>query len=356
MNVTVVGPAPPPNGGMAMQTKQLVALLKASNVNVDHLVTNRDYRPAFIAKLPVIRAFFRLFDYWLMLNRCLKKYQVVHLMANSGWSFYLFAMPVIHLAKRHQIPVIMNYRGGLADSFFSKHWRWIKKTMADVEQVIVPSSFLQDVFKQRGIDATIMPNIVDLGLFEYQLPTLDKQKLHVVITRNLEEIYDVKTAIDGFALFAKDYPNATLSVAGSGPQLAMLKAHVSDLDLSHCITFVGRLERSQVAKLYHQADILLNTSLVDNTPNSLIEAMACGVVVLSSNVGGIPHLVEHQRHGYLFKPQCPAAVAKYLALAVELPQQSHTMAKQGQQLVAGFSPANVVPTLIHLYQRVANNA
>jgi len=356
MKVAIVGPIPPPNGGMAMQTKQLIRLLGDAGLDVNHIATNSPYQPAFIAHIPIVRALFRLCCYIVTLLTCLRKMSVIHLMANSGWSFYLFSMPVIYIASWYKVPLIMNYRGGLADDFFAKDWRWIKGAMARIDQVIVPSGFLKQVFLRYGVESTIVPNMVDLSVFDFQQVRLDKNNLHIVVTRNLEAIYDNKTAIEGFALFAKQAPHARLSIAGSGEQATELVALVERLHLNNKVTFVGRLDRPEIAELYQNADILLNTSLVDNTPNSLIEALACGLVVVSSNVGGIPYLVTDQQHAFLVPPQSSTSVAQSLQLVIEQPEHARDIALNGHKMVTQFTPQVVIPQLIDIYRGVSCDA
>jgi len=350
MKVAIVGPIPPPNGGMAMQTQQLIRLLEKAGLEVTHIATNSPYRPDFIANIPVVRALFRLVRYFFTLLNSLKNVQIIHLMANSGWSFYLFAMPVIYIASWNKVPVIMNYRGGLAAEFFDRDWRWIKGAVQRVDKIIVPSGFLKGVFAQYGVNSTIIPNIVDLSIFDYHPVQLNKESLHIVITRNLEAIYDNKTAIEGFALFAKNAPQSRLSIAGSGELEDELKALVATLGISDKVSFVGRLSREDIAALYQSADILLNTSLVDNTPNSIIEALACGLVVVSSDVGGIPYLVTDNQHAYLMPPQSKKWVAKRLNSVIEQPDVARRIARNGYGKVSAFTPNVVITKLISLYQ------
>ncbi|MEJ2533782.1 MAG: hypothetical protein P8Y92_18585 [Halioglobus sp.] len=116
LRLGLVGPVPPPNGGMAMQTAQLARLLAAEGVKVTFLPTNPPYRPAFIAAIPGVRAVFRLISYLLAVWRLAGRVDLIPLMANSGWSWQLFAAPVLWLSRFRGTPVIVNYRGGEAQA------------------------------------------------------------------------------------------------------------------------------------------------------------------------------------------------------------------------------------------------
>lgn len=84
LRIALVGPLPPPAGGMAMQTRQLSELLAAAGAAVSIVQTNAPYRPAAIAGVPGLRALFRLLPYLAALWRQCGRADVVHLMANSG--------------------------------------------------------------------------------------------------------------------------------------------------------------------------------------------------------------------------------------------------------------------------------
>ena len=354
MNIAVIGPIPPPSGGMAMQTEQLCRLLEQAGHEVTAIATNSAYRPQWIGRVFMLRALFRLFHYCLLLLSQLKKQQVVHLMANSGWSFYLFAMPAIYIASWYKVPVIVNYRGGNAKPFFAKSWPYIKGAFHRVDAIIVPSEFLRQIFSQYDLPSQVVPNIVDLSIFDYQEPDLSVGCLHLVVTRNLELIYDNATAIKAFALFCNNHPNTKLTIAGSGSELTALEQLTIQLEVSDKVNFVGRLSRSEIAKLYQSSDILLNTSIVDNTPNSIIEALACGVIVITSNVGGIPFLVKDGCQALLVPPEQPTAIAQKLALVIADLKLSLKLAQGGREMVQQFSPLEVIPLLEQIYHKVIN--
>ena len=203
--VVIVGPLAPPAGGMANQTKKLSEFLQGEGLAVDIVRTNADYKPAFVAKLPVIRSLFRLIGYKLSLFKQLKNADIVHIMANSGWSWHLFAAPAIVIARILNKPVVLNYRGGYAQSFFEKSWFWVNLTLNKVQAIVVPSVFLQEVFNGFGKTVQVVPNVLDQRLF---YPTKIKPNTdapHLIVTRNLEAIYDVATVINAFARIKKKF-------------------------------------------------------------------------------------------------------------------------------------------------------
>lgn len=355
--VTIVGPLAPPAGGMANQTKKLAEFLRAENVIVDVIRTNPDYQPAFIGKLPVIRALFRLVSYKLTLMKRLKNTDIIHIMANSGWSWHLFAAPAIVFGRIYNKPVIVNYRGGYAAGFFSKSWFWVNLTLKEAQAIVVPSTFLQQVFDDFGTTSIVIPNVLDKELFFQDKRLKSNDAPHLIVTRNLEAIYDVATTVRAFALVKKEYPQARLSIAGTGPEKQVLIELIAKLNLSESVYFTGRLAPEEMAKLYQQADIMLNASTVDNTPNSIIEALACGTPVITTNAGGIPKLVKHQHDALLVNiadHQKMAAAAAEILNSLTLQK---TLIDNGLKTIEKFYWSNVWLKLKACYdESVINNS
>jgi glycosyltransferase involved in cell wall biosynthesis len=125
---------------------------------------------------------------------------------------------------------------------------------------------LQRVFDKFGIAARIVPNIVDLSRFRHASSRSFGDAPHLVVTRNLEPIYDIPTAINAFSKVKSIFPKARLTVAGSGPELERLKALTLALGLDGSVHFSGRIDNADIPDLYASADCMLNPSTVDNMP------------------------------------------------------------------------------------------
>lgn len=310
--VCIVGPLPPPSGGMANQCDQLVRLLGADGVAVHLVRTNPPYRPSWVGRVPVLRALARLLPYLAALWRGIGRAQVVHVFANSGWAWHLFAAPALWLARLRGTPVIVNYRGGLADEFFARAPAHVLRSLRRAALCVTPSAFLQRVFARHGLAAEIVPNIVDLSRFAPQPRRDFGTAPRLLVARNLEPIYDIPTAIHAFARVRQRFPGATLAVAGSGPEGPALQALVTKLALDDAVRFTGRVDNAAMPQLYAGADCAINPSTADNMPISLLEAFASGVPVVSTRAGGIPDMLDDGRTGLLV----PVGDAEAMAAAV----------------------------------------
>ena len=311
LRVLLVGPLPPPAGGMANQTRQLAELLRGEGAAVELVQVNAPYRPAWAERLKGVRAFFRLVPYLLRLWRGAGRADLMHVMANSGWSWHLFAAPAVWIGWLRGVPVVVNYRGGEAEPFLTRSAASVRATLRRAASLVLPSGFLLEVFARYGMAGRIVANIVDLERFRpREVPRRSVDGPLLIAARNLEAIYGNDTVLRAFALLSESWPGARLSIAGSGPEAAALAALAQELGVADRVRFTGRLDRDQMAALYRDADLMLNASRVDNMPNALLEALASGLAVVTSDVGGIPFIVRQRQTAMLVPPDDPQAMAK----------------------------------------------
>lgn len=357
LNIGIVGPLPPPSGGMANQTRQLARLLQDEGIQVEIIQTNEDYKPRLVKQLPGIRAIFRLLPYIFRLWNAAGKVDLFHVMANSGWSWHLFASPAIWIAKLRNTPVVMNYRGGEVEAFFTKSFFWIKPTLNQCQRIIVPSNFLKLLFEKWQVNCKIVPNVIDTNKFSSKHDAIladDSKYPHIVITRNLEKIYGIDIAIRVIEHLKKQFSNIYLSVAGSGPEHENLTKLVNELSISDNVQFVGRVDNDEIMRLYHSADLMLNTSLVDNTPNSILEAMACGVPVISTSVGGIPHMITNGHNGVLVDSHNPIEIAYQIGCLLENKKLYRKYISNGYDYANQFTWDKVKLRLFNTYDELLN--
>jgi L-malate glycosyltransferase len=335
---------------MANQTRQLAGLLRSENVRVEVVQVNRPCWPPWIESIRGMRAVFRLAPYLFALWKSTGRAQLVHIMANSGWSWHLFAAPAIWIAQFRRVPVVVNYRGGDAERFFAKSFSMVRPTLARAAAVVVPSRFLASVFAHYGVTVRIVPNIIDATRFSpgdgVSFPP------HLIVTRNLEPIYDVGTSIRAFSALRKRHPGARLTVAGTGPERPALEALAAELGVADAVVFSGRIENRDIPALYRSASLMLNPSTVDNMPISILEAWASGVPVVSTNAGGIPFLVEDGRNALLVEPGQPEAMAQAALRVLESPTLAASLTRAGRAAAEGFTWPKVRDVWFEIYTSI----
>lgn len=233
--------------------------------------------------------------------------------------------------------LIITYHGGGAKDFFDKYP--LCKYFLKVNQpLIVPSGFLEAVFAEYGLKSKIIPNAIDLKNFSFKERKNITPK--IVSTRNLEDVYNIKAAIDAHVLVQKKYPDAKYTIAGTGPRRKALESYVRQHAIPN-VVFAGRVNNADMPGLLAEHDIFINTSLKDNLPVSIVEAFACGLPVVSTNVGGIPFIVNDKKNGLLVEPNNPQDMAAKIIWLLENQKAAMAMLQNARESLSEYDSVSV---------------
>jgi len=287
---------------------------------------------AWAENIPGLRTILREPIYFWHLWRGLKDVDIAHIFSASYWSFLLAPAPAWLLArmKTRGTKTLINYHSGEARDHLQR-FRSAKFVLSGADKIVVPSGYLVDVFREFGLPASTVPNIVDLAQFRYRERT--SVRPHLVCTRGFSPYYSVDVVVRAFAEVKKEYPKAQLDLVGNGPLEGDIRKLVAELNLGG-VNFTGVASRQEIGKYYDQADIFINASWLDNMPLSIIEAFAVGTPVVTTSPECMPYLVKHERTGLLSPVGDAKALAanvmrllRDLALASRLAKNAHDEAQ-----------------------------
>jgi len=298
LRVAFVAPSLAILGGQAVQADRLLHAWRDDGEVDAFLVPVNPEPPGplrFASQVKYLRTIVNQLIYGPSLLRRLADVDVVHIFSASYSSFLLAPLPAMLVARALGRPVVLNYRSGQAPDHLRRS-SIARTAIASADLNVVPSTFLVDVFKEFGIDATIIPNIVDLERFRYRERIPLRPRL--VSTRNFESLYNVETTLRAFRIVQNRWPDASLTLVGGGPGEPGLRALADRLGLQH-VTFAGRARPDQIADAYAANDIYIQSPDIDNMPTSVLEAFASGLPVVSTRVGGVPAILTDGRHGLL---------------------------------------------------------
>ena len=347
--ILLISPQAPPYGGMALQARLLQQLMERDGVPVTFLASNLAFPRwlAFCEWLRGVRPFLRSTVFCCRLWRLLGRADVVHILACSWLYYFVVVCPAVVLSRLRGKRVILNYRGGEADSFLASYGVFAKPFFKMAHTVTTPSKFLVEVLGRRvGVDVQIVPNVVDFGRFRFR--RRQEFRPRIVVTRHLEKLYDVESVIRAFGLVQRRYPEAELHIAGTGDQETHLRGLVETLNLNH-VVFAGYVPTHDLPALYDACDILLNASLADNFPASLVEGAAAGLAVVSTGVGGIPYIFEHNDSALLVPPGDWRALAASVLRVLDEPGLGTRLATQALQQCRQYDWINVRSALYATY-------
>lgn len=200
--------------------------------------------------------------------------------------------------KLKYIPIL---HGGNLPNRLKKHPKLSKQIFNNAYKNIAPSEYILSEFKKQGYHNLVyIPNSIKLKNYPFKQRIIDKPKLLWV--RSFSEIYNPLLAIDVFNQLLKEGVEASLCMVGPENDGSLKKAKVYANQLDVDITFTGKLSKQAWIDVSQDYNIFINTTNYDNMPVSVIEAMALGLPIVSTNVGGMPFLIENEKEGILVKP------------------------------------------------------
>jgi glycosyltransferase involved in cell wall biosynthesis len=143
-------------------------------------------------------------------------------------------------------------------------------------------------------------------------------------------------ALDVLQRVQYHYPDATLRMAGDGDMKQELQAAIAQQQIRG-VTLLGHISGQELIREYDEASIFINTTNYDNQPRSILEAMACGLPVVSTDVGGIPYMLEPGRHAVLVPPSDADAMTTAILGFIRSPSAALAMADAARAHVEKFS-------------------
>ena len=356
IRVCLVGPSLDILGGQAVQLQRLLSKLReVPELDVAFLPVNPRLPGPLRAlqRVKYVRTVATSIAYGWSLVRSLGRYDVVHCFSASYWSFMLAPYPAMAIARSYGKAVVLNYRSGQAADHLTR-WPSAVARMRTAHAIVVPSGYLVDVFAQFGLTAQSIFNFVETDAIRY------RRRAHVapvfLSNRNFEAHYNVACVLRAFARIQREIPEARLIVAGDGPERGMLHALGAQLGLRN-VDWRGPVPPSEMANLYDAADVYLNAPSIDNMPNSIIEAYAAGLPIVTTDAGGIPYIVSNERTALMVAKDDDKALADAALRIVREPELALRLADAARSdcLTKYVWPA-VREEWTRLYTRLATQA
>ena len=275
-----------------------------------------------------------------------RKYDVFHIHACSDRGF-LPAILGINIGRLLKKRIVLTFHGGGAEGFFKRKQGLVKRYLSRTSANIVLSGFIGRVFDQYGIPYTVIPNMLESDDSAFRARTEIKPKF--IGIRSFTETYNIKCTLKAFDAVLKKYPDASLTLLGDGPLRAELEQYVSDHRLQN-VTFVGQVPNTEIYRYLNDADIMVSSSRFDNMPVSVLEGFKAGLLVISSNVGGVPYMIEDGKNGLLFDSDNDAQMAGKMIAAVEHPEASLRMIENARHCLDDYKWENCRGKLLALYK------
>ena len=355
LRVAIVAPSLRILGGQAVQADRLIRAWQGDPDVEAWLVPINPQPPAplrWATRVKYARTIVTELTYGPQLVRQLARADVVHVFSASYFSFLLAPLPAIVVARALGRPVVLNYRSGEAPDHLRRS-TVARVALSRVDENVVPSRFLVDVFAGFGINATVVPNIVDLDRFSFR----DRNPLRprLLSTRNLEPLYDVACTLRAFRLVLDRRPDAMLTLVGRGSEERALRRLADELELQG-VAFAGPVAPAAIADSYRAHDIYIQSPRIDNMPMSVIEAFASGLPVVSTDAGGVPAILTHDVHGLLAPVGDHSMLAAHVLRLLDDPSLAGRLTRAAYATCAACTWSAVRDGWLKVYERALNKS
>ena len=269
--------------------------------------------------------------------------------------------PLGWVAKRiYGIPYVISLRGGDVPGLVPEI-SWIHSLIKPVRRaslksaiaVVANSEGLRRLSEEFDpISVRVISNGVDTEFF-YPLPPREVRNFRFLFVGRFQSQKNLFFLLENIVQISDKCSNPfTVMLVGDGPLKDEVIKHAGILGIGNRFEWVGWCDKLELRKLYQNADCFINPSLYEGMPNTVLEAMACGLPVIASNVIGNLDLVCNGETGYLFDLERPDDFQKFLIDLLEDPDKAKRFGIAGRQRVeAEFSWLRVANEYVELFER-----
>lgn len=280
--------------------------------------------------------------------RSVDRPDVMHICTSAGYGLYRDLL-LLRVARKHNVKTIIHLHfGRIPDLLKENNWEWrlLKKVISLCDTVVVMNRPSEDALLQSGFtNVKYLPNplgqdVLDsISTLNCNLKRFPRRLLyagHVIRTKGVYELVEACTQI----------PDVNLRIVGkcfSNVQKELEKI-AADRDNGHWLDIVGEVSHDEVILEMMQADMFVFPSYTEGFPNVILEAMACGCPILSSNVGAIPEMlnVNDTSCGICFNPRSVSEIVDGINLLIDNVDLKQELSSKAQNRVNSLYTTPVV--------------
>lgn len=314
--VLILCPHPERKGGVAYYYRVLKKHFLSDDITVSYFLTGkRSDKPFFLSRiLYTIRDF-------LFLLKCLPEYDLIHLNPSLDMKsiirdgFYHFIAKRIYKKK-----TIVFFRGWSPqlDNIITKKFYLFFKLVFNCDCILVLANSFKSKLASWGYDPDIIfveTTTVDDALLnnfslQHRLSRIEsRHDIQLLFLSRIEKNKGIIETIEAFNLLLKDYPNMRLVIAGIG-SFDNNARKLAEKTSNNNISFLGYIRGSEKTNVYLESDIFIfPTYYSEGMPNSILEAMAMGLPVITRPVAGLKDFIKDRENGFIIESKHPRDIA-----------------------------------------------
>jgi glycosyltransferase involved in cell wall biosynthesis len=353
-SLMMFGTSPEMRGGIAAVVASLRAGGLFERIHTDYVVTHVEGS----AGTKLAQYFRALRDAWRLLRA--GRVGLVHAHVSSNGSFWRKSI-LLALARRFGVPTVFHLHSGGFGEFAARGWGgpllrwWIRRTLEASTVVVVLSQrwaqWTYEFAPRSRIEVVGNPALTPESMPDAagrDSANGPGRVLYLGMVSKPKGCYDL---LHAWVTFRRRAPGWRLSVGGNG-EVGQFLAEAERLGIRGDIDFLGWVSGADKDRELRRADIFVLPSYAEGMPVSVLEAMAYGVAVVTTPVGGVPDMMQPDEHGLWIRPGDVDGLAQRLAdLARSAELRSRLAAAAREQVMCHNSVPVVISRLLQVYRR-----
>lgn len=297
---------------------------------------------------------------------------------HSFWQVREFKPEVVHiffgipdgpigwfLKRAYGLPYIISLRGADVPSDevkrFAKHYKvlrpFIRWLWHDADSLVAVSNGLRTYAQETAPDLPIevIPNAIELSVFIPPRHRNHEGPVRLLFVGRFNAFKNVENLLEAAArLKQQGIDNFELQLVGDGSRRSNLERLTVENGLTKQVQFLGWVDRQAIVEVYRQADLFVTATTWEGMPNTVLEAMACGLPIVATRASGLSELVQEGVNGYLVKTNDPATLADRLTQLIDNPYERQRMGKESRKIAEReFAWEYIAEQYVQIYSRVS---
>lgn len=290
----------------------------------------------------------RLLDMLLAIFKFANKadYVLIDTYSTSNFYYAFVCSQLCRILKLKYIPIL---HGGNLPQRLKNNPTMSKLVFRNAHVNVAPSVYMQLEFETYGYSNLVyIPNVINLKNYPFKTRNFDAIKLLWV--RSFSEIYNPFLAIEILKTLIAEGVSASLCMVGPDIDGSLFRTKKYAEELNVEVAFTGKLSKETWIEASKNFNVFINTTNFDNMPVSIIEAMALGLPIISTNVGGLPFLIKNNQDGILVNPKDANAFVKAIKYLQSNYEETNKMTLKAREKVADFNWEIVKKQWISIFQ------
>jgi len=206
-------------------------------------------------------------------------------------------------------------------------------------------------------DISVIPNGIDTERFENlskedirkRLKIKEDEKI-ITFVGTLRPVKGLRYLIEAMKIVRDKDKNVRLVLVGDGEEREKLEKLVEKFGLKECVKFIGSVQNEEIPQYMVTSDVFVLPSLSEGFPNVVLDAIASGLPIVATKVGGLPEIIEDSKNGFLVKPKNPEQIAEKILLLIKDDELRKRISKANKGEAERYSWERVVQRLEEVYQ------